>query len=101
MADLLSAGFGEKIGAEELVKGGERIWNLCRLFNLRAGFGAAQDALPGKIMSQGLGNGPHAGRTFVQDDFEAGLGAYYRLRGWNPDGMPTRNKLVELDLEEL
>jgi len=101
MADLLSAGLGKTIGAEELAKAGERIWNLCRLFNIRAGFDSAQDTLPGKIMSQGLEDGPHAGRTFGREDFEAGLEAYYRLRGWHPDGMPTRNKLVELGLEGL
>jgi aldehyde:ferredoxin oxidoreductase len=101
MADLLSTGLGKKIEAQDLVKSGERTWNLCRLFNLRAGFGTAHDSLPEKIMNQGLENGLHQGRTFGREDFEEARQAYYRLRGWNPDGTPARNKLEELDLEEL
>ena len=43
MADLLTAGLGRQVSAKDLDRAGERIWNLMRLFNLRAGFTAADD----------------------------------------------------------
>jgi len=99
MADLLTAGLGEPVRPEDLGLAGERIWNLTRLFNLRAGFSAADDALPEKIMNQPLQKGPHAGRVFSRPDFEAARKMYYRLRGWDDDGVPGREKLLELGLE--
>lgn len=101
MADLLSAGLGEEVRAEDLGKAGERIWNLARLFNLRAGFTAADDTLPQKLMTQTLQNGPHKGRVFTAEDFAAMKRNYYLLRGWDEGGQPTRGKLEELDLGQL
>ena len=99
MANLLTAGLGEPVRPEDLGLAGERIWNLTRLFNLRAGLSAADDALPEKITSQPLQKGPHAGRVFSQQDFKAARKMYYRFRGWDDDGVPGREKLLELGLE--
>jgi aldehyde:ferredoxin oxidoreductase len=101
MAELLNTGLGEVVTKEELNIAGERIWNIARLFNVRAGFTAAHDTLPEKIMKSPLRNGPHAGRVFAQRDFEAGLAEYYRLRSWNKAGNPTPEKLAELQLNQL
>lgn len=101
MADLLSAGLGEEVKVEDLDRAGERIWNLTRLFNLQAGFTAADDTLPQKIMTQALQNGPHKGRVFSAEDFEAMKQNYYFLRGWDEGGNPSREKLEELGLNQL
>jgi aldehyde:ferredoxin oxidoreductase len=100
MADLLTAGLGRQISAKDLDKVGERIWNLVKLFNLKAGFSAADDVLPKKMTRQKLANGPHEGRVLAQADFEAMKSLYYRLRGWTPAGEPTSEKLRELGLVE-
>jgi aldehyde:ferredoxin oxidoreductase len=34
------------------------------------------------------------------DEFEKMLEAYYRLRGWDSNGIPTGEKLLALDLPE-
>lgn len=101
MADLLTAGLGHGVQAVDLEKAGERIWNLTRLFNLQAGFTAAEDSLPPKMMKQALQEGPHQGRVFSAEDFEAMKRSYYSLRGWDEDGRPTPEKLKELGLEQL
>ncbi|MFH1134929.1 MAG: aldehyde ferredoxin oxidoreductase family protein [Pseudomonadota bacterium] len=101
MAQLLTAGLGREVTAEELDLAGERIWNLCRLFNLKAGLTAADDRLPEKIMRQALQKGPHAGRVLAEDDFGQMLQTYYRLRGWNEQGVPGDAKLRELGLRAL
>ena len=75
---------------------GDRIWNLERLFNLRAGFTAADDKLPDR-MYEPVPGGPRAGsRAELQDHLQT----YYQLRGWDERGVPTREKLDELGLED-
>jgi aldehyde:ferredoxin oxidoreductase len=99
MADLLSAGLGESVPAAELATAGERIWNLSRLFNLRAGFSVKDDALPEKVMKRKLEKGPHAGRVFSQEDFETARQKYYAYRDWDENGVPSQQKLAELGLD--
>jgi aldehyde:ferredoxin oxidoreductase len=98
-ADLLAVGLGEEVTAEELDCAGERIWNLSRLFNLRAGITADDDTLPRKIMERPLEEGAQAGRVFSRDDLTMAMRSYYALRGWNEQGVPSQQKLAELGLE--
>jgi aldehyde:ferredoxin oxidoreductase len=101
VADLLSAGLGESVTAEELLVAGERIWNLTRLFNLRAGFTAADDCLPEKAMNRQLKNGPNDGRVFSAEDFAIAKQYYYQLRDWDAEGVPSAKKLTALGLTAL
>jgi aldehyde:ferredoxin oxidoreductase len=100
MAELLTAGLGEEVRTEDLALAGERIWNLTRLFNLRSGLSAQDDYLPAKIMEQPLEKGPHAGRVFSKDDFDAAKKIYYQLRGWGDNGVPSKEKLKALGLDQ-
>jgi aldehyde:ferredoxin oxidoreductase len=100
MADLLSAGLGRQVSAEDLDKAGERIWNLIRLFNFRAGFSAADDALPEKVTKQALKNGPHDGRVISEENLAEMKALYYHLRGWDEEGRPKGEKLRELGLQD-
>lgn len=99
MADLLTAGLGRQISAEDLDKAGERIWNLIRLYNLRAGFTAADDTLSEKLTKQALERGPHDGRVLSEESLEEMKGLYYHLRGWDEGGRPRDEKLRELGLQ--
>ncbi len=101
MADLLTAGLGRQVSAEDLDKAGERIWNLIRLFNLNAGFSAADDTLPEKVTQQALKKGPHDGRVISAENLEEMKVLYYHLRGWDEQGRPREEKLRELGLEKL
>jgi len=101
MADLLTTGLGEEVKPEQLEDAGERIWNLTRLFNLKAGFDADDDNLPQKIMNQPLEKGPNAGKVFKKEDFEHAKAIYYKLRDWDEKGIPSRKKLAELGLNSL
>jgi len=101
MAELLSAGLGERVDPGELIKAGERIWNLGRLFNVKAGFGKDDDVLPEKTMTTPLKKGPHDGNVFSKEDFESARGIYYQLRGWDENGRPSDEKIIELGLKRL
>ncbi len=76
---------------------GDRIWNMERLFNLRAGFTAADDTLPDRMLEP-IPGGPRAGG---RAELQKNLQTYYQLRGWDERGVPTRQKLAELGLEDL
>lgn len=90
---LLNAASGAKYSLEELIRSGERIWNLERLFNLKAGFTNADDTLPRRILEEP--GGPR-GDVCRLDEM---LPEYYRLRGWDEHGVPTSEKLQELGLQ--
>jgi len=76
---LIRADLGDEWSDERLIDTGERIWNLERLFNLEAGFTAADDTLPPRLLSTPAPSGTAAGRVAEIDRM---LPEYYRLRGW-------------------
>jgi aldehyde:ferredoxin oxidoreductase len=90
------------MSAEELRKAGERIENLARLVNIREGIGTREhDTLPYKIMNVPLpDDGPAKGAVVSKEEFQLGLDDYYEVRGWTKEGIPTVEKLNELDLQE-
>ncbi len=80
---------------ENLLAVGERIWNLERQFNLRAGFTGADDRLPERLVSEPARQGPAKGLTNQLDKM---LPEYYALRGWDENGVPTAETLQRLGL---
>ncbi len=92
-ARLLSHATGLEFTAEELLRAGERIFNLERLFNLREGFSRKDDALPRKLL-QPIPAGPSEG---MRGELQI-LEEYYSLRGWSSDGVPAQEKLRQLGL---
>ena len=93
-----SAAVGEDYTLDDFVKIGERIWNIERLFNLRAGLTKADDSLPKRLLKEAHESGPSAGVTVQLDQM---LPVYYQTRGWDSEGVPTREKLAELGLASL
>tara|TARA_B100000676_G_scaffold161428_2_gene158831 strand:+ start:1407 stop:3263 length:1857 start_codon:yes stop_codon:yes gene_type:complete len=74
---------------------GERIWNLERDFNNRAGLTKADDALPVRLTSEGAPTGPAQGQVSGVPEM---LPEYYELRGWTPDGELTTQTKQRLGL---
>lgn len=101
MARLFSAGTGVPYTEEDLLTIGERIWNLGRLFNVREGFRRRDDIPPDALFERPLPEGPAAGKNFTRQEYQAALSEYYRLRGWDEDGVPTPERLAALGLTEL
>ena len=82
----------------ELIRAGERIWNLERLYNLREGFTRADDTLPRRMLEEPVSAGPSQGWVSHVPEM---LDEYYRFRGWDSNGVPTRAKLDALGLRDL
>ncbi|MGQ9631093.1 MAG: aldehyde ferredoxin oxidoreductase family protein [bacterium] len=85
---------------EEEIAIGERNYNLARAFTVREGGGRADDRLPWK-MSKPLPEGASKDQIISQKDLAEALREYYKIRGWTKDGVPSKNKLVELGLEDV
>ncbi|MEQ8234246.1 MAG: aldehyde ferredoxin oxidoreductase family protein [Gammaproteobacteria bacterium] len=79
--------------SESMLAAGERIWNLERKFNLDAGLTKADDNLPKRLLKDAAKTGPAKGMVNRLDEM---LPAYYALRGWNTDGVPTPETLARL-----
>lgn len=101
LAELLSAVTGWNIDGQELLKVGERVVNLQRLFNVREGFLRDDDLLPERMKQKpAFGFYENEDRCVIKD-FEGMLDEYYEARGWNIEtGIPTKEKLLELELHE-
>lgn len=82
---------------DDLIMIGERIWNMERLFNKKAGFDSGNDKLPERFFKEPIPDGPAAGQISRLDQM---LGEYYNLRGWSENGQPQPETLKALDLEE-
>ncbi len=93
--DLVNATTGFDYTDEELLKVGERIWNLERVFNIKAGVGPDQDTLPKRLLEEPMPDGPNKGHVVKLSEL---LPRYYKVRGWSEDGHPTEEKLKELGL---
>ena len=95
LAELMTAATGIPYSTEEFMKAGERVWNLERLFNLQAGFTAGDDTLPVRMLKEPIVSGPAKGHVNRLGQM---LPEYYMLRGWDPSGIPTKEKLDSLGL---
>ncbi len=83
VAPQLQAACSQDFTVEELNVIGERIWNLERDFNNRAGFTAKDDSLPKRLVSEPAKTGPAKGKVNGLDKM---LPEYYELRGWDKNG---------------
>jgi aldehyde:ferredoxin oxidoreductase len=95
IAELMTAATGVAYDVASLLKAGERIWNLERLWNLKAGLTAADDTLPARMLNDPIPSGPSRGSVNRLGEM---LPEYYALRGWDADGVPTKEKLADLAL---
>lgn len=98
IAAQLRTATGLNLSDEDYLKIGERVWNLERLFNLKAGLGKEDDTLPERLLKEPMKGGPHEGRVVRLDIM---LPEYYRLRGWDESGVPTPEKMADLGLANL
>jgi len=94
---LLNSITGMGIDFDEFMKTGERICNLTRMFNVRRGISSKDDTLPERILTHKRGSGGAADNLPQLDEM---LEEYYAYKGWSREGIPSREKLSELDLED-
>jgi aldehyde:ferredoxin oxidoreductase len=74
---------------------GERIYNIERMFNTKAGFTPKDDNLPPRF-SKPLESGNSKGHVPPLDIMKK---MYYEIRDWDPDGVPNDEILEKLGIE--
>ncbi|MDI6708559.1 MAG: aldehyde ferredoxin oxidoreductase family protein [Candidatus Thermoplasmatota archaeon] len=94
---FIEAVTGLKFSNDELLKVGERINNIKRLFNLREGLTRKDDTLPKRVFTPIL-EGKSKGSYIKKEELDKMLDDYYEARGWDKEGIPTKEKLKELGL---
>jgi aldehyde:ferredoxin oxidoreductase len=95
LAALLNLTTGAGYSPEEALQASERVYNLERLFLIKAGSGPEFDTLSPRLLNEPLPEGPAKGRVV---DLDKMLPEYYKVRGWDEKGYPTKSKLAELGL---
>ena len=94
---MVNSCLGTEYKADDLLLSGERIWNLERLFNMKAGLDHSHDTLPERFLKEPLPDGPAQGQVSRMREI---LDEYYNLRGWDEKGRPHPETLKSLELEE-
>ena len=87
---------GIKFDLKKLLDIGERIFTLKRIFNVNCGISRKDDRLPPRLQFP-LEKGLTKNKVVKIDNM---LEEYYRLRGWNDNGIPTREKMTELSIHD-
>ena len=99
-AKLISFSTGWQISEEQLILSGERIFNLMRAYLVREGIRKENDKWPLRFYQQPMPDGPNKGALLSEERINALLEQYYEVRSWHKEtGVPSRAKLIELDLD--
>jgi aldehyde:ferredoxin oxidoreductase len=97
LTEIMRLSTGHPFTQQSLLDAGERIFNMERLFLLKAGFTKEDDTLPHRMLNEPLPEGPGKGHVVELDKM---LPRFYELRGWGQNGVPTANKLESLAIAE-
>lgn len=100
MSKLVNAYIGTDFSKKEIYKLGERIYNLEQLYNLQQKPEIKEKIhVPQQFQTPSPAE-PVKGSKFTKKQVKTMLKAYYKVRGWNKEGVPTAEKLKELQLED-
>ena len=97
-AELLSKVTGWDYSDAELMRTGERIHTIKKLFNIREGWQPKDDWLPERLLNETLPTGVGAGIGLSPDELRQMIQSYYIARGWDENGSVPEGKLAELGL---
>lgn len=98
--EMVKAVTGMELGLADLFTIGERVYNLQRAFNVREGLDRKADSLPPRVFEDPIPRGASKNSRIKRSEFERMVDDYYQARGWSWNGVPTKAKLISLDLPD-
>lgn len=102
LSKLYSACTGWDATPEDIIKFGEKVFNLLKAYTARQGLTRRDDTWPERFFSEPLPEGPAKGVVLSREIITRLLDEYYKLRGWDKSsGLPTKQKLIELGLRDI
>jgi len=101
MAEYFNAVTGLNYSWKDLLKCGTRIYTVERAMQARYGLRRKDDYPPVRCFEEPVPSGPLEGAVLDKDRYEDLLSAYYRHRGWNEEGIPQRDALESIGLNDV
>jgi len=107
ITEFFNAVTGISLTGEDIIKAGERVWNLQKVLNVREGFNRKDDRFPKRWTDEPIQRGDeemwlrdYTGKKRIDaKEAEGMLDRYYEERGWDAKkGIPTKEKLMDLGL---
>jgi aldehyde:ferredoxin oxidoreductase len=97
MKKLVRAASGWRMSEDYLREVGKRVIDIERMFNNREGVTRKDDTLPKRYFDDPMPLKIAKGHHIDRDEFDKMLSRYYRLRGWDKNGVvgPMRRKELE------
>lgn len=97
---LIRLATGLPITPKELKTIGERIYTLERMMLLQEGISRKEDTLPKRYFEEPIPEGPAQGEVILKEEFDRMLDENYRLHGWDENGVPRKETLKRLGLDQ-
>jgi aldehyde:ferredoxin oxidoreductase len=85
MGKVLQLLTGNSLTKEELQRTASRIADMTRTFNIREGLKPEHDRLPQRLHKEPL----PSGQQLTEEELQSMIQDYYRLRGWDQNGVPV------------
>lgn len=101
IAKLATALTGIQYNWQDILKCGERIWTVEYAIQRRYGLRRKDDFPPDRFFEEPIPDGMNRGAVLDREKYENMLIEYYHIRGYNDEGIPTRQKLEELGLKDI
>jgi len=98
LAPLVEAATGMETTKDSLLAIGERIHHLARAYNMKTGRTHADDILPGRFHEEESFAGLMEGKKISREFFESQLQDYYKVRGWDEEGRPTKETMERMGM---
>lgn len=94
---------GRKKTWEDLLAVSDMIWHLTRAFSVREieRFERSHDYPPPRLYREPIPTGPNEGHYIRESELEILLDDYYQRRGWDKNGIPTRETLERVGLRDM
>jgi aldehyde:ferredoxin oxidoreductase len=95
---LIDLATGLHLTPAEIKRAGERIYTLERQMLTGEGLTRSEDTLPERYFEEPIPEGPSKGEVVSREEFSRMLDEYYRLHGWDEEGIPSKRTLKKLGL---
>ncbi len=98
LREVIRAITGLEFTEDELLRAGERIHNMKGNFNVFQGVTRKDWLLPPRILEDPIPDGPSKGSKISVEEMNKMLDDYMAFRKWDHEGVPSPEKLRELDI---
>lgn len=96
MAEMMTLVTGKQWTEQDMKDVAWRTIQIARAFNQREGFNRKDDTMPKRLAKEALKSGPAAGQAIPQEAFEDMLNQYYKIVGWDENGMMPESIICQL-----